>query len=124
MGSELCVQLSKFGPKELIMLDRDETALQQAQIRGEVDGRLDGEEIILANMCEADVIRKIFEERQPDVVFHAAALKHLPMLEKFPHEAWKTNVLGTLNAVQAAMASDVSTFINVSTDKAANPTSA
>lgn len=124
IGSELCVQLSKFGPKELIMLDRDETALQQAQIRSQGNGLLDGEEIILANIREADVIRKIFEERQPDVVFHAAALKHLPMLEKFPHEAWKTNVLGTLNVVQAAMASDVSTFINVSTDKAANPTSA
>ncbi|GAA2043657.1 nucleoside-diphosphate sugar epimerase/dehydratase [Yaniella flava] len=124
IGSELCVQLSKFGPKELIMLDRDETALQQAQIRSQGNGLLDGEEIILANIREADVIRKIFEDRKPDVVFHAAALKHLPMLEKFPHEAWKTNVLGTLNVVQAAMASDVSTFINISTDKAANPSSA
>lgn len=123
IGSELCVQLSKFGPQELMMLDRDETSLQEAQIRTLGNGLLDGEEVILANIREADVIRKIFEDRKPDVVFHAAALKHLPMLEKFPHEAWKTNVLGTLNVVQAAMASDVGTFINVSTDKAANPTS-
>ena len=124
IGAELCVQLSKFGPKELIMLDRDETSLQQAQIRTEGNGLLDGEEIVLANIREADVIREIFEDREPEVVFHAAALKHLPMLEKFPHEAWKTNVLGTLNVIEAAMASKVETFINVSTDKAANPSSA
>src|SRR5699024_6321884 len=124
IGSELCVQLAKFGPKELIMLDRDETSLQEAQIRLRGNGLLDSEDIVLANIREADVIRNVFEDRKPDVVFHAAALKHLPMLEKFPVEAWKTNVLGTQNVVEAAMASGVETFINVSTDKAANPTSA
>jgi dTDP-glucose 4,6-dehydratase len=56
-------------------------------------------------------------------VFHAAALKHLPMLEQYPDEAWKTNVLGTLNVLRAAEAANVSTFVNISTDKAANPTS-
>lgn len=124
IGSELCVQLAKFGPKELIMLDRDETSLQEAQIRLRGNGLLDSEDIVLANIRETDVIRNVFEDRKPDVVFHAAALKHLPMLEKFPVEAWKTNVLGTQNVVEAAMASGVETFINVSTDKAANPTSA
>ncbi|MDN6679932.1 MAG: polysaccharide biosynthesis protein, partial [Yaniella sp.] len=124
IGSELCVQLAKFGPKELIMLDRDETSLQEAQIRLRGNGLLDSEDIVLANIRGADVIRNVFEDRKPDVVFHAAALKHLPMLEKFPVEAWKTNVLGTQNVVEAAMASGVETFINVSTDKEANPTSA
>lgn len=124
IGSELCVQLAKFGPKELIMLDRDETSLQEAQIRLRGNGLLDSQDIVLANIREADVMRTVFNDRKPDVVFHAAALKHLPMLEKYPHEAWKTNVLGTLNVVQAAMASEVETFVNVSTDKAANPTSA
>jgi dTDP-glucose 4,6-dehydratase len=57
------------------------------------------------------------------VVFHAAALKHLPMLEQYPDEAWKTNVLGTLNVLQAARSVGVKTFVNISTDKAANPTS-
>lgn len=124
IGSELCVQLAKFGPSELIMLDRDETSLQEAQIRLRGNGLLDSEDLVLADIREAEVMRQIFLRHQPEVVFHAAALKHLPMLEKYPEEAWKTNVLGTRNVVQAAMASAVETFVNVSTDKAANPTSA
>jgi dTDP-glucose 4,6-dehydratase len=97
IGSELCRQLARFAPRELIMLDRDETALQESQLS--------------------------ITERRPEVVFHAAALKHLPMLEQYPDEAWKTNVLGTLNVLRAAEAANVSTFVNISTDKAANPTS-
>lgn len=124
IGSELCVQLAKFGPEELIMLDRDETYLQEAQIRLHGNGLLDREDLVLVDIREAEAIHQVFQKHQPEVVFHAAALKHLPMLEKYPEEAWKTNVLGTRNVVQAAMASDVKTFVNVSTDKAANPTSA
>jgi dTDP-glucose 4,6-dehydratase len=124
IGSELCVQLAKYGPAELIMLDRDETSLQETQIRLHGNGLLDGEDLVLADIREIEAIRQIFESREPEVVFHAAALKHLPMLEKYPEEAWKTNVLGTSNVVQAAMASGVKTFVNISTDKAANPTSA
>jgi dTDP-glucose 4,6-dehydratase len=124
IGSELCVQLAKFGPEELIMLERDETSLQEAQIRLQGNGLLDGEDLVLADIRDAEVIDQVFQTHQPEVVFHAAALKHLPMLEKYPEEAWKTNVLGTSNVVQAAMASGVKTFVNVSTDKAANPTSA
>ena len=65
----------------------------------------------------------IFKEIKPDVVFHAAALKHLPVLEQFPDEAWKTNVLGTRNVLEAANSVGVKTFINISTDKSADPTS-
>lgn len=124
IGSELCRQLSKFGPNELIMLDRDETGLQLAQLGTSGHGLLDTRDVVLADIREADALRELFVERKPDVVFHAAALKHLPLLEQYPNEAWKTNVLGTLNVVQAARASGVKTFVNVSTDKAANPTSA
>lgn len=106
------------------MLDHDETALQEAQIRIRGNGLLDSQDVVLASIRELAVIDKIFSARKPDVVFHAAALKHLPMLEKFPIEAWNTNVLGTYNVVRAAMEHEVETFINVSTDKAANPTSA
>ncbi|TFV96946.1 polysaccharide biosynthesis protein [Leifsonia flava] len=123
IGSELCRQISKFKPSELIMLDRDETGLQTAQLGTKGHGLLDSDEVVLADIREADVIHRIFEARRPEVVFHAAALKHLPMLEQYPDEAWKTNVLGTLNVLNAARDAGVLTFINISTDKAANPTS-
>lgn len=123
IGSELCRQLSKYGPSELIMLDRDETGLQLAQIGTSGHGLLDTNDVVLADIREPANLAQLFLERQPEVVFHAAALKHLPMLEQYPDEAWKTNVLGTLNVVEAARAAGVSTFVNISTDKAANPTS-
>ncbi|MEL4320071.1 nucleoside-diphosphate sugar epimerase/dehydratase [Leifsonia sp. YIM 134122] len=123
IGSELCRQIFKFKPSELIMLDRDETGLQTAQLGTRGHGLLDTNEVVLADIREADVIHRIFDERRPEVVFHAAALKHLPMLEQYPDEAWKTNVLGTLNVLNAARDAGVLTFINISTDKAANPTS-
>ncbi len=124
IGSELCRQLYKFGPSELIMLDRDETGLQQAQLGTVGHGLLHTKDVVLADIREPDALQRIFADRRPEVVFHAAALKHLPMLEQYPDEAWKTNVLGTLNVVNAARSVGVSTFVNISTDKAANPTSA
>lgn len=123
IGSELCRQLSKFGPAELLMLDRDETGLQVAQLGVSGHGLLNNRDVILANIRDADVINGIFDDRQPEVVFHAAALKHLPMLEQYPDEGWKTNVLGSLNVLNAARRVGVTHFVNVSTDKAANPTS-
>ncbi|WEK62303.1 MAG: nucleoside-diphosphate sugar epimerase/dehydratase [Candidatus Microbacterium colombiense] len=123
IGSELCRQLAKFGPSELIMLDRDETGLQVAQLGTSGHGLLDSRDVVLADIREEQTLLDIFIDRRPDVVFHAAALKHLPMLEQYPDEAWKTNVLGTLNVITAARAVGVDTFVNISTDKAANPTS-
>ncbi|WP_233199281.1 nucleoside-diphosphate sugar epimerase/dehydratase [Cryobacterium sp. M23] len=123
IGSELCRQITKFGPSELIMLDRDETGLQGTQISILGHGLLDTKDVVLADIRDAEALNVIFAERRPEVVFHAAALKHLPMLEQYPDEAWKTNVLGTLNVLEAAQAVGVTTFVNISTDKAANPTS-
>ena len=123
IGSELCRQIATFAPAELVMLDRDETGLQQTQIGTHGHGLLDTNEVVLADIRDAGSLQRIFEERRPEVVFHAAALKHLPMLEQYPDEAWKTNVIGTLNVLQAARAVGVETFVNISTDKAANPTS-
>ncbi len=121
IGSELCRQLAKFGPRELIMLDRDETGLQLAQLGTVGHGLLDTRDVVLADIRDADLLNAVFEDRRPEVVFHAAALKHLPMLEQYPDEAWKTNVIGSLNVLNAALRVGVTTFVNVSTDKAANP---
>ncbi|XPP27848.1 MAG: nucleoside-diphosphate sugar epimerase/dehydratase [Leucobacter sp.] len=123
IGSELSRQLARFAPRELILLDRDETALQAAQLAISGHGLLDTRDVVLADIRDTEALARIFAERRPEVVFHAAALKHLPMLEQYPDEAWKTNVLGTLNVLRAAQAVGVGTFVNVSTDKAANPTS-
>ncbi|MCL2465528.1 MAG: polysaccharide biosynthesis protein [Micrococcales bacterium] len=123
IGQELCAQIHRFGPGELIMLDRDETALQAVDMKVFDTGLLNTPETVLADIRDSEALLAIFEDRRPDVVFHAAALKHLPMLQRFPDEAWKTNVVGTLNVLRAAKAVGVQTFVNVSTDKAADPTS-
>lgn len=123
IGSELCRQIAEFHPAELIMLDRDETGLQTTQISLTGRGLLTGRDTVLADIRDADTVRAIFLDRKPEVVFHAAALKHVSLLEQYPEEAWKTNVLGTLNVLRAAEAAGVNNFVNISTDKAANPTS-
>ena len=123
IGSELCRQLHKFGPAELIMLDRDESALHAVQLSIHGRALLDGQDVVLNDIRDLDALRVIFEERRPEVVFHAAALKHLPMLEQYPHEAMKTNVLGTANVLEVSCEVGVETFVNISTDKAADPTS-
>ena len=79
--------------------------------------------MILADIRDPRALRRIFDERRPEVVFHAAALKHLPMLEQYPLEAVQTNVIGTLNVLEAAERVGVERFVNISTDKAADPTS-
>ncbi|MDO3698085.1 polysaccharide biosynthesis protein, partial [Curtobacterium flaccumfaciens] len=83
IGSELCRQLVRFEPAEIIMLDRDETALQQVQVSVDGHGLLDTKNVVLADIRDADAIRDIMLSRRPAVVFHAAALKHLPMLEQY-----------------------------------------
>ncbi|WP_323958768.1 NAD-dependent epimerase/dehydratase family protein [Arthrobacter sp. JZ12] len=123
IGSELCRQIAEYNPAELIMLDRDETGLQATQISLTGRGLLTGKDTVLADIRDAETLRTIFLDRMPEVVFHAAALKHVSLLEQYPEEAWKTNVLGTLNVLRASQAAGVGTFVNISTDKAANPTS-
>jgi FlaA1/EpsC-like NDP-sugar epimerase len=123
IGSELCRQLHRFGPAELTMLDRDESALHAIQL--DLHGRalLDSEETVLADIRDPRRIRHVFDSRRPEIVFHAAALKHLPLLERYPAEALKTNVWGTQNVLEAAAAAGTGCFINISTDKAADPVS-
>ena len=104
------------------MLDRDESGLLATQMSLTGQGLLQGDEVILANIRDPQALRSVFAAAKPDLVFHAAALKHLPLLETYPLEAWKTNVLGTLNVLTAAAEAGVGVFVNISTDKAADPT--
>jgi FlaA1/EpsC-like NDP-sugar epimerase len=123
IGSELCRQIATFGPAELIMLDRDESALHAVELSLYGKAMLDTDDIVLGDIRDAQFIVNLFERRRPQVVFHAAALKHLPLLERAPGEAVKTNIWGTLTILEAAAASGVERFVNISTDKAANPCS-
>jgi FlaA1/EpsC-like NDP-sugar epimerase len=123
IGSELCRQLARFNPAELIMLDRDESALHEVQLSIHGRALLDTPQTVLADLRDEATINHIFDTRKPEVVFHAAALKHLPLLERYPLEAYQTNVLGTLKLLNAAQRTGVGVFVNISTDKAANPIS-
>ncbi|WP_433783391.1 polysaccharide biosynthesis protein [Actinomycetospora sp. CA-101289] len=123
IGSELCRQIHGFGPGALLMLDRDESALHGTQLSIFGTALLDTPDVILADIRDAPTVSRLFLEHRPDVVFHAAALKHLPLLEQYPGEAWETNVVGTRNVLDAAQLAGVDRFVNISTDKAADPVS-
>ena len=123
IGAELCRQLHRFGPAELIMLDRDESALHAVQLALHGRALLDSDETVLADIRDPGRVREVFERFRPQIVFHAAALKHLPLLERYPAEAVKSNVLGTQTVLEAAAACGVASFVNISTDKAADPVS-
>lgn len=123
IGSELCRQIHQFAPASLIMLDRDESALHAVQLSIEGRALLDQRSLVLCDIRDSESVMGVFAEHRPEVVFHAAALKHLPMLEMWPLEAVKTNVSGTQNVIDACGAYGVDRFVNISTDKAVNPTS-
>lgn len=121
IGSELARQVSRFAPNTLTLVDHDETGLVLTALG---INRLAEEfqaETYLCDIRDESSVDDLFRYARPQVVFHAAALKHLAVLEKHPAEAWKTNVLGTLNVLRASQVSGVRVFINISTDKAANP---
>ena len=123
IGSELVRQLSRYEPENLLLLDRDESALHALQLTLDGSGTLTSETLLLADIRDETCILELFLIHRPQIVFHAAALKHLPLLERFPGEALKTNVLGTKNVVEGARRISVEAFVNISTDKAADPTS-
>ena len=123
IGSELCRQLHPLGPAELIMLDRDESALHAVQLALYGRALLDSDQAALADIRDPHRVWQVFDQFRPEIVFHAAALKHLPLLERFPAEALKSNVLGTLTVLEAAAAYGAQSFVNISTDKAADPVS-
>jgi FlaA1/EpsC-like NDP-sugar epimerase len=123
IGSELCRQLYRFAPGELIMVDRDESALHAVQLSIEGRALLDSPDLVLLDLRDRSAVERLLAERRPHVIFHAAALKHLPLLERHPAEAVKTNVWATLDLLELAAKFDVGRFVNISTDKAADPCS-
>ncbi len=123
IGSELCRQLHRLGLAQLIVLDRDESALHALELALHGHGLLVADEIVLASIRSPARMRHIFDQFRPHMVFHAAALKHLPLLERHPAEALRTNVWGPLAVLEAAKACGAESFVNISTDKAANPVS-
>jgi len=121
IGSELARQVHRYQPAFVGILDRDESAIHATQLSIDGQGLLDSDTLILADIRDRDWIREIMKTIEPDIVFHAAALKHLPLLERYPEEGHKTNVIGTQNVLEAAQECNVNVFINISTDKAADP---
>jgi len=123
IGSELCRQLARLDPEKLVLLDRDESALHATKLSISGQALFVGDDVVVADVRDAARIDEVFESYRPQIVFHAAALKHLALLEFHPGEALKTNVYGSENVVRAALAYEVETFVNISTDKAADPVS-
>src|SRR4029077_9251739 len=110
-------------PDQLVMLDRDESALHSVQLLLEGRAMLESRNLVVCDIRALDPLHDVFAEHDPDVVFHAAALKHLPLLEMHPGEALKTIVFGTATVLDAARPSGVKRFVNISSDKAADPVS-
>jgi FlaA1/EpsC-like NDP-sugar epimerase len=123
IGAELCSQVHRYQPASLVMLDRDESALHAVQLSITGRAMLDTRNLVVGDIRDRQRMFEVFDEHRPEVVFHAAALKHLPLLEMHPGEGVKTNVWGTLNLLDATEIYGVETFVNISTDKAADPTS-
>ncbi|MDR2382219.1 MAG: polysaccharide biosynthesis protein [Bifidobacteriaceae bacterium] len=123
IGSELARQVHRLVPTRVVLLDRDESALHAVALTISGSGLLHRDDTVLCDIRDYEALSAVFQREKPDVVFHAAALKHLPLLERFPDEGWKTNVLGTWNALRCAAEAGVGRFVNISTDKAADPTS-
>ena len=123
IGSELCRQTLRFGAGRLVALDFNETGL--FDLRAELDWRFPNGnvEIVVADVRDRKRIAAVLSETAPDIVYHAAAYKHVPLMEEFPTEAVRTNVFGTENVLEEARRAGSSTFVLISTDKAVNPTS-
>ena len=122
IGSELASQLAKFRPAELILLDKDENGLNDTCLRVGTDSAETSIHPVVADLRYAERLRSVFSSFRPEIVFHAAAHKHVYLMEMNPCEAILNNVLGTRNLVEQSIAFAVSRFIFISTDKAVRPT--
>lgn len=125
IGSEVCRQITKFNPKQLILLGHGENSIYSIEMELK-DSSLHKQikfTTEIADIQDAPKMMSIMNKYHPDVVYHAAAHKHVPLMERNPEEAIKNNVIGTMNVAKAASKNGVDTFVMISTDKAVNPTS-
>lgn len=123
IGSELARQIARFRPRRLVLLEQSEYALYQ--LREEFEARFAGIELawVIGDVKDGVLMERVFQRYRPALVFHAAAYKHVPLMEENPLEALRNNVLGTWALGRAAVAAGVEKFVLVSTDKAVEPTS-
>jgi len=121
IGSELCRQIARLNPVELIVIDHSEYSLYKIdhELRSEFHDLVFYS--ILGDICDPATVEKVIGDYKPDVVFHAAAYKHLPILQTQVREAFRNNVFGTMRVAEAAERHGVGTFVLISTDKAVNP---
>jgi FlaA1/EpsC-like NDP-sugar epimerase len=123
IGSAISRKLINSGLREVYFLDRDESALHNLALSLSNEAASHSEKCVVADIKDLQSISQAIAKVSPTTVLHAAALKHLVMLERFPREGFITNVIGTLNVLEAANQEGVQNLINISTDKAANPSS-
>ena len=123
IGSELCRQIAALSPRTLLLLDKSENSL--FYVHREVTSRFPSLQVkpLLVDIVRADLVADVFRDERPDTVFHTAACKHVGLLELYPEEAIRNNVLGTRNVGLAALQCGASRFVNISTDKAVRPRS-
>lgn len=122
IGSELCRQIMLHNPKQIVLLDNYENSLYDIELELKTNHPNNDIRAVVANIREKERLDTIFESHRPEIVFHAAAHKHVPLMENNPTEAIKNNVFGTYNLVNCSDKYDVKRFILISTDKAVNPT--
>jgi FlaA1/EpsC-like NDP-sugar epimerase len=122
IGSELCRQIMQYNPSEIHLFDRYENSLYEIDLELREQN---GSNIItiIGDIQDSSFLNYVFSKHRPQIVFHAAAYKHVPLMEDFPIEAVKNNILGTKNLIDTASHYCVENFVQISTDKAVNPTS-
>jgi FlaA1/EpsC-like NDP-sugar epimerase len=122
IGSEIVRQIVEFKPKKLILIDQAESELFKIQNEIRLNYKINSIESIVANITDSQRMRKIFSIEYPDIVYHASAYKHVPLMEEHPYEAVKNNVGGTKILADLSVEFEVDKFVMISTDKAVNPT--
>jgi FlaA1/EpsC-like NDP-sugar epimerase len=121
IGAELCRQIARLDPAGLVVLDSSEYNLYRIDYRLRKEFRDLVVDTVLGDVCDPATVERVVSRHKPEVIFHAAAYKHLPMLQNQVREAFRNNVIGTVRMADAARRHGVSTFVLISTDKAVNP---